>query len=253
MKIVSWNICCLPNYANLYQNPVYVIDNIIKVLKICKADVICLQEIFDTKCIDTIKKHMSNYNIIYDTKGPKSFINSGLMILSKLPLMNYGYHEYQSKCGEDRLSCKGFLYSVLQYNKKNIVIYNTHLNNDTPIFNFYSNSNTIIDNQLSQLFIHVYKTTKVCANVIVSGDFNCEPYYLGKFINTFYATKDLLINGFNSQSTLCDEDRCIDHVLHISDKDKNKQSYNKQLNIKQTNTKLILFSDHKLIESVMDI
>ena len=67
MRILSWNICCLPNYINLYQNPNCVIDNIIRTISYFKADFICLQEIFDTKAIETIKRKMSNYNIIYDT------------------------------------------------------------------------------------------------------------------------------------------------------------------------------------------
>ena len=49
MKIATWNICCLPNYANLYQNPINCIDITIKHLKLIKADIICLQEVFDKK------------------------------------------------------------------------------------------------------------------------------------------------------------------------------------------------------------
>ena len=91
MKIISWNICCLPNAINLYLNPKCVIDNIITTLQYFKSDFICLQEIFDRTCIERIKDAMSSYNIIYDTKGPKSAINSGLMILSKYPLVDYDF------------------------------------------------------------------------------------------------------------------------------------------------------------------
>lgn len=242
MKIISWNICCLPNVINLYQNPKCVIDNIIKTLQFFKADFICLQEIFDKTCIDIIKKAMSSYNIIYDTKGPKSAINSGLMILSKYPLVDYGFHEFKSKCGEDRLSCKGFIYGVYKYNDEHIIIYNTHLNNDTPIFNLYSNSTEVIHNQLTQLFIHIYKSSKVCNNIIVGGDFNSEPYFIGSFLNTFYATKKLFISGFSHENTLCEEQKAIDHILYIS-----KKRPTNTLIFTQNNYSFPLFSDHLLI------
>ena len=242
MKIISWNVCCLPDYANLYQNPKYVIENIVNILENIKADVICLQEIFDTYSIEIIKSRLSNYNIIYDTKGPKSFINSGLMMLSKHPILNYGYHEYSSKCGEDRLSCKGFLYCVYKYNNKDVVVYNTHLNNDTPIFNIYSDSIKIINKQLTQLFIHVYRTSKYCKDIIACGDYNCEPYFIGKFINTFYATQNLHIRGFSIKPTLCDEEKAIDHILYISGRTNNN------ISMKQNYLSLPLFSDHLMIQ-----
>ena len=243
MKIISWNICCLPNFVNLYQNPKCVIDNIIETLHYFKADFICLQEMFDNKCIEQIKKSMSTYNIIYDTKGPKSAINSGLMILSKYPLIDYGFHEFTSKCGEDRLSCKGFMYGVYKYNNEHIIIYNTHLNNDTPIFNIYSNSAEVIKNELTQMFIHVYKSTKSCNHIIISGDFNSEPYFLQGFLNTFYATKKLYVEGFSIENTLCEDKKAIDHILYIS-----RNFPHIPIHMNQQNFKFPLFSDHLLIE-----
>ena len=110
MKIITWNVCCLPNIINLYQNPQYVISNIKKTIQSFKADIICLQEVFDNYCIEKLKSTFINYHVLYDKKRFGKPINSGLMILSKLPLIDYGFHEYKSKCGEDRMSCKGFLY-----------------------------------------------------------------------------------------------------------------------------------------------
>jgi len=242
MKVISWNICCLPNAINLYQNPKCVIDNIITTLQYFKSDFICLQEIFDRTCIKRIKETMSSYNIIYDTKGPKSAINSGLMILSKYPLVDYGFHEYKSKCGEDRLSCKGFIYGVYKYKDEHLIIYNTHLNNDTPIFNLYSNSSDVIKNQLMQLFIHIYKSSKVCNNIIIGGDFNSEPYFIGSFLNTFYATNKLHIKGFSHENTLCQEEKAIDHILYIS-----KVKPKNPVTMIQKNYSFPLFSDHLLI------
>ena len=48
-KIISYNICALPYYINLYGDPHKRINNIITFLKRVNADVICLQEVFDKK------------------------------------------------------------------------------------------------------------------------------------------------------------------------------------------------------------
>jgi endonuclease/exonuclease/phosphatase family metal-dependent hydrolase len=246
MKILSWNICCLPNVINLYQNPKFVIDNIIQTLHYYDADIICLQELFDQYCINEIKRTFTKYTILYDTKGPKAAINSGLMILSKHPLIDYGFHEFKSKCGEDRMSCKGFIYGVYKINEKHVTIYNTHLNNDKPIINFFSNSSSVIQRELEQLFIHIYKTNKVCSTIFACGDFNSEPYKIKAFLNTFYATHRLRIEGFASESTLITENKAIDHILYIS----NSKNIN-NITLEQKVYRFNVFSDHCLVEKTI--
>ena len=243
MKILSWNICCLPNVINLYQNPKLMIHNIITTLQYYDADIICLQEVFDTYCIKELKNAFSSYTIIYDTKGPRSAINSGLMTLSKHPLIDYGYHEYRIKCGEDRMSCKGFMYCAYRINKRDIIIYNTHLNNDTPLISLFSNSTKVIQRELEQLFVHVYKTSKVCKHIFVCGDFNSEPYRIKTLLNTFYATKHIGICGFEHEPTLGNTNKTIDHILYVSHKH-NVQS----IQMTQQNYNYPIFSDHYLLE-----
>lgn len=248
MKILTWNVCCLPNVINLYQNPEKNIKSIIQTLEYYNADFICLQEMFDVTCIREIETSFPNYSVVYDIKGSKSAINSGLMILSKHLLIDYGFHEYKSKCGEDRMSCKGFIYGVFHYNNRNIVIYNTHLNNDKPLLNFFSKPSRVLQSQLEQLFIHVYKTTKQCSHIFVQGDFNSEPYQLLTFLRTFYATKKLYIKGFEYTPTIIGKpSKTIDHILHVTqyNSDSNK------ITMTQNTYNYNLFSDHYLVEKII--
>ena len=242
MKIVTWNICCLPNIINLYQNPMCVIDKIIDVLISYKSDFICLQELFDKKCIERVKERMSNYSILHDTTSSRKFVNSGLMILSKHKLLASGCEQYKAKCGEDRMSCKGFLYGLYDYNGKNIVVYNTHLNNDTPIFNFYSNPNNVIKKQLTQLFLHIHKASKQYKQIFIGGDFNTETYFLQTFVQNAFFLTNLTIKGFNANTTLINETKTIDHVLYITPY---KSPVYEET---QKNYNFSLYSDHFLIE-----
>ena len=49
MKILSWNIACLPNYCNIFSNPIDRIPRILSIIEKHDADIICLQEVFDKK------------------------------------------------------------------------------------------------------------------------------------------------------------------------------------------------------------
>ena len=97
------------------------------------------------------------YNIAYERTKDKYKINSGLLILSKYTILNYGFTKFDSSCGEDSFANKGFLYiTIKKGNAHNLLIYNTHLNNPSPVINFFSNGHNIVCQQLYQLLHHAY-------------------------------------------------------------------------------------------------
>ena len=241
MKIISWNICCLPNMVNLYQNPRKVIDGIINIIDKVKPDFICLQEVFDITAINCLKEHFSNYNIIYSRTTRGNFVNSGLMILSKHTLVDSGYHEFKDKCGEDRLASKGFMYGIYKLGNRLTTIYNCHLNNDKPLMNLFSNPYNVIEKQLTQLMLHTHKTINMVGSVIICGDFNTDTYYIKNFLDGCYITQNLHVYGINYTPTVNGENRVIDHILYIS--------INKNTRYRET-TKVLnyaCFSDHCMI------
>ena len=62
MKIISWNIACLPDIFNLFGTPKYRLKCILNELEKLDPDVICLQEVFSENsrkiitCFDKYKE-----------------------------------------------------------------------------------------------------------------------------------------------------------------------------------------------------
>ena len=46
IKIISWNIACMPNYINTFGNVECRLENIIKFIELHNPDIISLQEVF---------------------------------------------------------------------------------------------------------------------------------------------------------------------------------------------------------------
>lgn len=247
MRVLSWNICGLPSYLNMYHNPENVIDLTIEVLEQPEndSDFICLQECFDKNIRTKIFKKFIGYTIVCEEVQSNIKINSGLLIITKQPLKNAGFVRYKYSSGEDRLANKGFMYCSFTKNEEKYMIYNTHLNNDKPIFNFISNCAKTIEKQLFQLFRHAYNNIKKGYTIIIAGDFNCIPYtILYVFNNCVFKNKVKLYNfcrtTLDLQNTSSISEN-IDHVLIMTSIDKN---YHKS-NIQKAEN--IICSDHKMI------
>ena len=61
MKIVTWNIACLPRYLNIFSNPMNRIASILNKLSKYDADIICLQEVFDKNIREIIQMPENTY------------------------------------------------------------------------------------------------------------------------------------------------------------------------------------------------
>ena len=55
MKILSWNIACLPNIINIY-NPKKRFSKIVDMIMKANVDIVCLQEVFDYDIQKKLKK-----------------------------------------------------------------------------------------------------------------------------------------------------------------------------------------------------
>lgn len=253
MRILSWNICGLPSYLNMYQNPENTIDNTIKFIQEpeYEADFICLQECFDNNIRFKIFKKFIDYTIIFEEVNSSVQINSGLMILTKHPSQNAGFVRYKYSSGEDRLANKGFLYNSFIHNEQKYMLYNTHLNNDKPIFNFISNSMKTIEKQLFQLFRHAYNNIKKGHIVIIAGDFNCTPYtILYTFNNCVFKNKVKIYNFCKTTLDISDTSNISDNIDHVLIMTLNDVDY-----LKSELTKVInnICSDHKMVLCNIDI
>jgi endonuclease/exonuclease/phosphatase family metal-dependent hydrolase len=95
-----------------------------------KPDVICLQEVFDRRAQkDIMKTLQSDYPFIMYDAGKRMWplMSSGLMIISKYPIKEAGFHRYHNAIGDESLANKGFAYAAIDVgNNRTIDIYNTH-------------------------------------------------------------------------------------------------------------------------------
>ena len=171
LKILSWNIAALPRLFNFFGNPSDRITGIIEYLKKTDADIICLQEVFDEKILKRIISEMKKYTISYQEKKGKGFISSGLLILSKIPILRSKFEIFTESIGENSYAEKGVLVSRLasgDFHQK-IYLLNTHLNAN-PMFTLSTlNPNVIRKSQLMTL-------TKLLTNksdlYLICGDLN---------------------------------------------------------------------------------
>ena len=243
MRILSWNICALPSYLNLYHNPENIIDNTIYVLNdYNNVDFICLQECFDKSVRLKLFKNFEDYNILYENSGGKIKINSGLVILTKHRIIDSGFIRYKHSCGEDRLANKGFMYATFKKNGKDYVVYNTHLNNDEPLFNLFTNSLQVIEQQLFQLLRHAYNKVKNGYQAILSGDFNSSPYTILYCLSKCVFKNSVKLYNFTKATERTDMfGENIDHILIMKDED---DEYIETSIEKIENT---ICSDHKIV------
>ena len=227
LNIVSYNICALPYYINILGNPNNRIDAIIKFIKNINADIFCLQEVFDNsirkKIINACK---STYEIYYSGKSSFYKMNSGLLTLSKFPIIYRKSVPFYNLSGEDYLSNKGVDYITVSLNKvgypTKITVLNTHLNADAffslRVFCLSTRMKQI--NQIINLLYKIKNTTILCGDF--NTDFNIE--LMEQYNKIIHTTK----NAIHSKRlvTFPEENRQLDYIFYLSNKKiKLKKSY----------------------------
>ena len=169
MKIVTWNIACLPRYLNIFSNPMNRIASILNKLSKYDADIICLQEVFDKNIREIIIKYFKDINkdnidkdnvsqtnatpyCFFYCNNSNIFFNDGLLTITKYNIINKENYIFNNACGEDCLVYKGYHYLLLHdiKNNKYISLLNTHMNAD-PNIRLKDNPITIRENQIKKI------------------------------------------------------------------------------------------------------
>ena len=142
-------------------------------------DVVCLQEVYSMNSanVNTILNfcEKNGYNYYYEQLPSfisTSFINSGLLIISKFKIYDHGFIPFNNNIGYDQLAEKGVLYTQIKINEKSVYIFNTHLQAfyKYPIPLEYK---AVIREEVN----HIVNNLKKVSNdnlVILSGDFNID-------------------------------------------------------------------------------
>ena len=135
LKIVTYNIWMLPNILtntiNVSHSKQERILEIIRVLLEIDADIIVLTEAFDDKVRDTIILELRQHgNYFFETQcigQLNGLINGGIIIISKIQILDTNYHIYTNSYQDDKIANKGVIYIKIEHNHKFIHIFGTHL------------------------------------------------------------------------------------------------------------------------------
>lgn len=138
----DWNVAGLPVVydikglktkikVNKFSDPNQRVNDILSEILSYNPDVICLQEVFDTKFGNKIKRKLETegYNVLW-MKSKKFFdtISCGLLTATKGKFAGHMFHSYTNEFGEDSSANKGFLYTRIKLNDDNYIsVVNTHL------------------------------------------------------------------------------------------------------------------------------
>tara|TARA_B110000971_G_scaffold212980_1_gene243171 strand:+ start:347 stop:1078 length:732 start_codon:yes stop_codon:yes gene_type:complete len=239
MKILSYNIACLPRLFNFFGKPCDRIEKLNRHISKQRPDIFCLQEVFSYGTLKSIKEFFGDKYYIYSYNDTYIRLDSGLLIASKYPITKKKAHIFKHSYGEDKLSHKGVLVVDIVINNKKYSILNTHLNAD-PIFGFKKKAIDIRDKQIKQMrSIVKRKKLNNINNIIICGDFNID-------YNDLSVIKPLLniyrYNTINQQKivTFSEEKAQLDYIIILNQvKSKNKPKYKRFINTR--------LSDHYML------
>ena len=212
IKIISYNICGMPWWINLFGDPYDRINKIADFLIKTDVDVICLQEVFDNGLLIILKSKLPNYNYYSPRKG-KNILGCGLVIFCKSKIIEQKYEKFVDYCGEDRFCDKGYQIVNIKIKNKLFTIINTHLNADA-VFSLYNQCEKTRMKQIDQLLTRV--GNKIKHNIIFCGDFNIDfTTTIGKNIHKKIC--NLSTSCFNSKNmvTFAEDNMQYDQIFYI--------------------------------------
>ena len=215
MKVISWNIACLPDFVNFFGSPKYRLESIINEIKKLDADIICLQEVFSKESREILcKAFKAEYYVRISQKSSNMWtINGGLFIASRYPIIYCKFYVFKHACGEDWLSNKGFIHLMVKdHDSKTISIINTHLNAD-PMFSTNYRSKKIRLKQMYDIISYIHQIPLEDVNILC-GDFNDS--YTSKMVQRLISLlKDISKKNLNINSNIfitCENEQ-VDYIF----------------------------------------
>ena len=170
LKILTWNIYMLPLCAHLHRNWKRA-EGISREIIGYHYDIIVFEEAFDNHARKIIRNQLKEvYPFIYGpaNESAHSFrTNSGIWILSKIPLRQLEQIEFKNRIGIDAIARKGAVLFEGDWHGQSFQLLGTHLQNDSPDAVRYGQCEEISEK-------HLRKYAKSEVPQIVCGDFNIE-------------------------------------------------------------------------------
>ena len=168
LKVLSWNVFLRPGI--LRDNQLERTKGIGVYLLHSDADVIILQEVFHKKSRVELIKVLKGIYPNHTSRGPLSFfgVSLGVLIFSKLPLLEEHFGSFKSGTGSDRLAKKGFVQTAINWYGESIGIFGTHLQAGTSLRCMNTRKEQIIE------IANASKRLDASSPILFGGDFNLK-------------------------------------------------------------------------------
>ena len=180
LSIVTYNIQKFPWALKSLGD-----EEISKIIK--SHSIVLLQECFN-ETYDSLEIHYPDYYICRGNLKGLNMMNSGLVIMSKFPIIDVKYKEYKdaNPWSFDYFSEKGYLTANIKIGDKYIKVVNTHLqSSDFHRYDKYALS------QLKDLMSYLNGLVNNREDYIAGGDFNID-------INDIKEIQNIEINNIKS-------------------------------------------------------
>jgi len=171
LKILTWNIYMLPFCSKINKNYKRAMA-IAQEIPGYAYDIIVFEEAFDHQARKILRNQLkAYYPFMYGPANKSSFslrTNSGIWILSKIPLKQLEQIKFENRFGIDALARKGAVLFEGDWHGQPFQLLGTHLQNDSPDSVRYGQCHDEIADKL----LKKYAGSDIPQ--IVCGDFNIE-------------------------------------------------------------------------------
>jgi endonuclease/exonuclease/phosphatase family metal-dependent hydrolase len=172
LKILSWNIYMLP-FLNFKNSNISRAEAIAKKLNESEYSVIVFQEAFDRRARNKIREVLQqNFPFFYgpanETQWYSMQTNSGLWIVSRIPLKEIRSIRFRIATGFDRFASKGAIMLEGEWHKNAFQLVVTHIQSDDYEWAIREQQIKDIHNQL------LIPYSKEGIPQIICGDFNID-------------------------------------------------------------------------------
>jgi endonuclease/exonuclease/phosphatase family metal-dependent hydrolase len=231
LDILTWNIYMLPHCSWFKGNSKRAAE-IAGILESSRYDVIVFEEAFDHRARRIIRKQLKNsFPFMYGPANQNMYslrTNSGIWVISKIPLTKIKEIEYSSRTGIDAMARKGAVMFQGEWHGKEFQLVGTHLQNDSPDEVRHQQCEEIYQELLKK-----YYSSDIPQ--IVCGDFNIE---MGDSLNYNY-----MLDALNAENGM------MEGNIHVSFDEIDNQLAKRPDGKKQM-IDYILVRNSRLIESI---
>jgi len=234
LKIVSYNVNGLFLHYN-HQNYVNISKYIRYLFTEEKIDIICLQEVWEKNILDLIIDNLKDLNLFYTIPPTnKKYClgeNSGLVTISKYPIILSDFEKYDRLNLSCSMTNKGFQYIIIKVNDNHISIINTHLQSSFTKYNLHYQNTAIYQMDMIKQYLLKYNVK----NCLILGDLNLK----SEFINLFLKDNDEFKIKYNYDNliTFPNQNELLDYFIFY-----NNIFTEKNIDFKIFNN--IYYSDH---------